>query len=188
MDVNRIIYNPLRRPRIPKETMNPARAECVILKMREGPLEGVKASDYLTMLEQQRECDLNKLVEDSALGSSRRACAVEDREDISVEGAPVAVARSPPVRGKRSSVQRRAATASRQQNAKAVRPRLPSPIAVEDDSGFDDMSSLLDASRCNESGHYQRPVQFSIELSPPNSTCSSSGLTSRCDDISSTTC
>ena len=131
MDVNRLIYDPIGRPRIPKENMNPARADWVLFKIMEGPPEGVKAGDYLTMIEKQREFDIKKIAKDSALGSSKRARVVADRENVSVED----VVRSPPVRSKRQAVavQRPAATASRQQNAKTARPRLPSPIAVDDD-------------------------------------------------------
>ena len=79
-----VTYETIRRPRIPRNTMNPSRADWLILKIREGPPGEVRAGDYLTMLEQQREFDLQKLAEDSALVSTRRSTrVVADREETS---------------------------------------------------------------------------------------------------------
>ena len=92
------------------------------------------------MLEQQRESDLQKHAKDSALVSTRRpARVVADREEPSLEEA----------------------------TAETVRPRLPSPIPVDDDSGSDELPSSPPAPRRNDTGNRQCPMDMSIELSPP---------------------
>ena len=76
LNVQRLIYDPIGRPRIARSTAFPARADWVILKRSERPPDGVNAGDYHTMLEQQRESGIQKLAEDFALVSTRRSTRV----------------------------------------------------------------------------------------------------------------
>ena len=71
IDTNRLVYDPVGRPGIPRECKFPARADWSILKMFAAPPPGWKAGDYKEyikqnstqgMVEDDRDDDSNEII------------------------------------------------------------------------------------------------------------------------------